>query len=66
MIKDNKKSSNEILKFKPAGTCEFTSARRLSSNIYDNEDGTYTVWTKGADSSVLDTLNMETFPEDLK
>lgn len=65
LIKDKKKPGNDSLKFKLVGTCEFTSARRLSSNIYDNENGEYTVWTKGADSSVLETLDMESFPPEL-
>lgn len=44
------------------GVCDFTSDRRLSSNIYQNKDengepdGTYTIYTKGSDTSVIPLL----------
>jgi magnesium-transporting ATPase (P-type) len=39
-----------IMDYKLVGVCEFTSDRRLSSNIYKNTDGTYTIYTKGSDT----------------
>lgn len=45
-------------KYKLVGTCEFTSARKMSSNIYlDLDSGEYTIYTKGADSQILDVLH---------
>lgn len=40
------------------GVCEFTSDRRLSSNIYKNkDDDTYTIYTKGSDTQVIPLLD---------
>jgi len=54
-----------IEKFKQVGTCEFTSDRRMSSNIYyDEDEDKYTIYTKGADTSVEPIL--VDFNEDIK
>lgn len=42
---------------KLVGVCEFTSDRKMSSNIYENLNGTLTVYTKGADSEVIKFLS---------
>jgi magnesium-transporting ATPase (P-type) len=40
------------------GKCEFTSSRRMSSNVY-LEDGKYIIYTKGADIAVKEILKKE-------
>lgn len=58
------------MKFKSVGICAFTSDRRLSSNIYENFDnegnslGTYTIYTKGSDTSVIPLLDADAHEED--
>lgn len=40
-------------KYKLVGVCEFTSDRKMSSNIYqDQKTNEYQIYTKGADSEV--------------
>jgi phospholipid-translocating ATPase len=45
--------------YKLEGICEFTSDRRISSNIY-KVDGKYVIYTKGADSAVEGCLRSDT------
>jgi phospholipid-translocating ATPase len=45
-------------KIKLVGVCEFTSDRKMSSNIYKDEaNETYTIYTKGADSEIEKVIN---------
>ena len=51
-------------KYKLMGVCEFTSDRKMSSNIYrDMENDTYHIYTKGADSEIIKVLSEDTDPE---